>query len=722
MKRLTILLTILAVAVPARAGALRGSVVDAKTLQPLPGATVSVEGTLRGTSSGPDGQFLITRLAAGTYGVAVSMVGYQRRTLAGLVVDEDDTVTLQIRMDAVALQTDPIIVTASRREQSLQESPVSVSVMDATGLQSRTVVTFDEALRYIPGVNVTESQVSIRGSSGYNRGAGSRVLMLVDGIPMLTGDTGEINYDILPVNEIDRIEVVKGASSALYGSNALGGVLNLITRPIGEEPLTYLSTYGGLYNAPSHNEWKWADGARGLFGISASHERRIADFSFRAFLSMAGDDSYRRSDLRHRFNGSLKLRYDISAASALTVNAGLMDLQRDNFLYWQDLHNALLSPDDQVGDRVHSTRFFANGIYQHTVSSSAMHSVRALWFRNHFTDSISEPGNNSTSDVLRGEYQLTLAAGTTHLLTAGAEGNLDLVRSNLFGERSGGGIAAYLQDEIRLLEDLRLTLGARFDLQDVDSLEITSQLNPKAALVYMPIPGTSLRSSVGRGFRAPTVAEAFTETYAGGLLIVPNPALRPERSWSFEVGVNQLLSDVATFDVSGFLTTYSDLIESGFNAAGQAQFSNVTDASVAGFEVASSVELLERALFLDAAYTYVYPRDRTRDDLLKYRPRHLAYVSGHGHLWIFTLGAEFRYASRVERIDEEFVNLGIIKDGDARVPISVFDLRASADFTRYDVPLVATFNVKNLFQYNYVELIGNLAPPRVAVLRLDVRL
>jgi iron complex outermembrane receptor protein len=137
---------------------------------------------------------------------------------------------------------------------------MSVSTMDAGSISRRNIITLDDALRYVPGVNLTEYQVNVRGSSGYSRGAGSRVLLLVDGIPFVTGDTGEMNFETLPVGQIERVEVVKGAASALYGSSALGGVINVITKRIPEQPETRIRAFGGFYGTPSFPQWDWGGG------------------------------------------------------------------------------------------------------------------------------------------------------------------------------------------------------------------------------------------------------------------------------------------------------------------------------------------------------------------------------------------------------------------------------------------------------------------------------
>jgi len=725
---LLVLVLLSAACVLAQSGTIIGRVVSKSDREPLVGANVLLGGTLRGTVTDADGEFTFTGVPAGIYSITISLIGYERVTRMNIRVSPAETTNVTVDLIPSPIQTAPVVVTASKREQSLQESPVSVSVMDATSIAYRNSVTIDDALRYIPGVNITQDQVNVRGSSGYSRGAGSRVLILVDGIPFITGDTGEINFETIPVGQVERIEVVKGASSALYGSSALGGVINVITKPISQTPETHIRTYGGFYSTPSYRQWEWTSDTRYFDGLSLSHSRRIGDVGLLVHGSRKADDGYRQNDFRRRYNGYLKVKYDPTAYSALTGAFNILHQKRASFLYWKNLTEALVPPADQLGDGVQSTRFSMSSQYGHILSEKLMLTTRAIWFRNDWRDTIIDTlGNRSKSDVVRGEVQTTWTLDEANIMTAGIEGNYDRVGSNIWGSHTGSGMALYAQHEIKFIEELRLTLGARYDFQDLDSLSSNSQLNPKLGIVYTPQPGSAVRASFGRGFRSPTVAEAFISTTAGGFLIVPNPALLPERSYSYEVGGSQALGEIASLDLAFFLTDFSDLVETGFDTLGRGVFSNVTRARITGLETSLKCGLFDRALLLDASYMYISPRDRTRDDVLKYRPRNLFYASVLARFGMFTLGSDFRHLSRIERIDDEFVAplLGrppIIPDGDQRVSIYVTDLRFGADFSTLDVPLTASLNVNNIFQYNYVELIGNMAPPRSVVLVLETRL
>jgi iron complex outermembrane receptor protein len=714
-----------------RAGAVGGSVVGRVTGRdsgdPLAGTTVLVQGTVRGTTTNPKGEFRLSGLPAGRYRLVFSMVGYHREIVADVVVVEGSEKALTVAMTPTPIQTEQVIVTASKRQQSLEEVPVSISVLDATAIAERNAVTIDDALRYIPGVNLTGFQVNIRGSSGYSRGAGSRVLMLLDGIPFITGDSGEMNFESIPVNQVERIEVVKGASSALYGSNALGGVVNIITKPISETPETVLRTYGGYYNNPSNGQWTWSDHRRFLHGMSVSHARAAGDLGMVFFASRQRDEGYRQNDARTRYNVYLKTREDFSALNSLTLTFGLLYQYGGQFLYWRNLDSALLPPALQQTDNIKSVRYFTSGLYNDVLSENALLTVKGIWYHTDWGfEAIHQLGRNeSLADALEAEGTLTLLLGEIHTLTLGLASRTDIVTADLFGNHTGYGWALYGQDELKLAENLTVTVGARYDYQALGLSEPSGQLNPKAAIAFTPVSGTALRGSIGRGFRMPSVAEAFLTGEVTNLTALPNTGLRPERSVSYEAGLSQSISDWGKFDLAAFRTDFAELIEAGLLVSSSntpyIQWRNVTKARVQGFETSLSLALLQGGLRLNAGYTYVSPEDLTTKDFLKYRPRHVLTTNLQAHVGWCMAGADFRYISRVDRIDDELVELGIIPDGDERVPIYVTDARVGVDLGAAHLPFTLTLNVNNIFQRNYVELIGNLMPPRTYVLTLEAR-
>lgn len=707
------------------AGSIRGRVMVETSDEPLSGANVRILGTNKGAVTDAYGEFRIGDISLGTYTVGFSMIGFQKVTTKVDVKEAEETF-VEVRLKEAPLQSEQVVVTASKREQSLQDVPVSISVLDATQISYRNSVSLDEALRYVPSVNMTGPQINIRGSSGYSLGAGSRVLMLLDGIPFIAGDTGELIFEAIPAGHIDRIEVVKGASSALYGSNALGGVVNVITKPVASVPETYVRTYGGLYSKPTFDQWKWSDKKRYLHGQSAGVSRRFGDFGMSAFFSRQVDDGYRENDFRRRYNVFLKARQEFTSSSSLTLNAGFLHQFSGQFLFWRSLDSALIPPIKNQTDNLKSTRYYVSGLFNTILSDNTLITTKAMWSHNlwGFQQMGDAERTESKSDGFRAEISARVSLGDHHIVTAGVDGNLDVIGGAMFESRTIGGLALYAQDEITLSEKVSLTLGARFDLQSVGLTERSLQFNPKTAIVYNIAEGTSLRASFGRGFRVPSVAEAFIAAGGGFVRGVPNTDLKPERSTSYEVGISHQVFEQGSIDVAAFRSDYDNLIEPGLIIAEQnlnVQWRNVTSARVQGFETALKLGFFEDNLIYSLGYTYVYPEDRTKNDILKYRPRHLFYTNASVRLDWLSVGGDFRFVSRADRIDNELVETGIVPDGDERTDILVADFRLGADVSLGGVSLITTLNVKNAFQRNYVELIGNMMPPRTYLLSLEAR-
>jgi iron complex outermembrane receptor protein len=158
-----------------------------------------------------------------------------------------------------------------------------------------------------------------------------------------------------------------------------------------------------------------------------------------------------------------------------------------------------------------------------------------------------------------------------------------------------------------------------------------------------------------------------------------------------------------------FQNEYYDMIEPGIDPEdGLVFFSNLVRARIQGGEAGVILNLLPGELSLSFSYTYLWARDLETGTALRYRPRNIFYSGLDFRKWNFDLGINFRYTSRVEEIDDELVDLGIVVDGDLRVPVYTTDINIGYNFITYGLPLNIYINAKNIFNYNYVELIGNI--------------
>ncbi|MBM4165585.1 MAG: TonB-dependent receptor [Ignavibacteria bacterium] len=712
-------------------GIITGTVFNKETNEKLIGANIVLQKTVIGTTSDANGNFTLKNISVGNYSLAVSLISFQKEIVNNISVNENEATFVKIFLTPTSIQTSEVIVTANRSPQSLLEIPVSVSVVDAAKISQRNALSADQSLRYVSGVNVSEGQINIRGFSGYTKGVGSRVLLLVDGMPLLAGDTQEIIWEAIPVSQITKIEILKGAGSATYGSSALGGVVNIITKEISETPTTNTKLYGGMWEQPRYKSWRWSSRERLLNGISFSRSEKLNDAVgvFYGF-SRTQDDSYKLNDYWRRWNIFSKLNYTISSNEKLIVNFSLLHQRRGNFFYWKSLEEALVPADDQMRERVETMRMNASFSYTHIVQENLSYTFRGNFFFANWKNIAALTNKDSTQTHSRSFasslelfYNYQMREQTN--FTFGVEAKSNLIRANLFGERNSNGFAAFIQEEEKFSEFVRTTIGVRGDFSKVDSINGVGEINPKVGIVYTPTIGTTLRASMGSGFRAPSVAELFIEANSGAFTTKPNPKLLPEKNWSFEIGANQVLSKEMLFDVSLFECEFKNLIEPHLvnvpNVAGLAiRFDNVSRARVYGAEMSLQTSLFENTLQSEISFTHVVSNDVNSNQSLKYRPRNLFYVSSTANIFGMQLGADFRSLSRVEKIDDEFV--GIIPQGERRVPIYVLDVRLIKEFSFQNFFLTTSLQANNILQYYYNEFIGTIAPLRNFVLTVEMKM
>ena len=683
-----------------------GIVVDSKS-NPIIGVNVIVLNTNLGAATDENGNYEITNLSPGTYTIEFSAIGYEKLKKEDVVV-QNSSLTIDVVLRQAVIESDEVVVTAGKYEQKKSELPVSTEVISGKEFAERNFSNLEDAIRHVPGVVMTEDQVSIRGSSGYSRGTGARALVAIDGIPFYTGDTGEIVWEMIPVTEMQKIEIIKGAASSLYGSAAIGGVINSITRNISDEPLTIVNAFYGMYDKPYYSEWDWSGERRPFNGLTLSHSNRIGNFGFNVSFTRLEQSSYRQDDDFKKYIGFLKTVYDFTPTSSLTFIANTFNKRAGQFLYWKNSHNALVPPDQNIGDRIETNRYLFGLIYKSLIGDKFLLNIKTSYYSNYFKDNETIP-NESTSNLYRGEAQINTNLTDFIVLTSGVEGNFSRVNSSLFGNPDAFGTGVYVVTDIKFSFPLIASIGVRYDFSKLDSLEGSGAISPKLGLNYKLLSNLIFRTSLGTGFRAPTLSEAFTSTSTSGITVKPNPDIKSEHNLTFEFGVNYIPLNLLNIDLSIFNNEYYDMIEPGIDPTdGKIVFSNLIRARIQGFESSIIIDVFPKELSLSFSYTYLWARDLENGLALRYRPRHIFYSSLDFTKWNFDAGINFRYTSRVEEIDEELIDLGIVVDGELRVPVYTTDLNFGYNFLSMGIPLNINLNVKNIFNYNYIELIGNL--------------
>lgn len=683
---------------------------------PLPNVNIIISETKTGTSSNLNGVYIIENLPKGIYNIEFSSIGYELKSVRLLI--ENKSLEFNVILIEKPVESEQVIITAGKYEQVKSELPVSAEVLGADLLAKKNFINLEDALRYVPGINMTSDQISIRGSSGYSRGAGSRVLLAIDGLPFYTGDTGETIWEVIPLTALDRIEIIKGAASSLYGSTAIGGVVNLITKKIPETQYIFLKSYIGAYDKPSYDEWDWSGEYRMFNGQTLAYANTFGNLGITASFSRLENLGYRLNNFSKRYIGFIKSDMKFSSNSSLSLLANLFTKRSGNFVYWRNSRNALVPPETDIGQAVNSSRHMFGAIYNHILSDNILLNVKGSYYYTDWDDG-AIPNNASTTDQFRGEVQLNSSLSNSVMLISGIEGSGSQVNSNLFGNPSSESFGAYSHADWRFNFPLIASIGIRYDYNKLDTLSGSNAISPKLGLNYKFSDDLIFRTSLGTGFRAPTPAEAFTSTTASGITVKPNPDLKSETNLTIEGGVNYKPFNPVTVDVVLFHNEFYDFIEPGIDITdGLVIFDNVTRARIQGFEAQISIDVKDFNTIVSLGYTYLWARDIEEDKELKYRPRHIFNSMLDYTLGSFLAGVDFRYWSRVENIDEELI--AFIPDARLRVEVFILDLRAGYNFTFGNLPLKFFLNANNVLNYNYVELIGNLAPIRNYSLSLEL--
>ncbi|MGH7568386.1 MAG: TonB-dependent receptor [Gemmatimonadales bacterium] len=690
----------------------------------IPAAQVTVDGTSLGAVADPRGQFRIPGVPGGPVTIIARAVCYHPLSQP-VELPAGDSLSLDLvlarawglhcdqgQINPVALS--PVVVSAAKRSQLLEEAVTSVALIDSTDLDRRAVNTVDEAVDKAPGVQFLNGQVNIRGSTGYVQGLGSRVLLLVDGVPANQGDRGGINWDLVPVDQVERVEVVKGAGSALYGSAALGGVVNLITR---ELPLGFharVRATGGAYADPPHAEWRFRDqtGLHGGLDIGASYGSET--LRGRVAAGARHSDGYREQDERDHWQVASKGEWHASPITRVDL-AGAWAVDR----YQVPLLWCIRTACDDAGQeyqpfkvdasargaRTDSRKGYLAATVSRTPSERLAWQGRGSWIRTHFTDYQQGDDDYAVANRLGAELRVESHPAAERVVTVGAEAALADVVSNIFGMHTQGEYAAYGESE-RHVGAARLTGGARIDFLAVDGGGLSAVVSPRIGAVLLATGGGTWRASVGHGFRAPSLAERFVRTRVEPFEVIPNPDLRPEKAWSFELGhTRELAMGLARVDAALFWTEARQLIEPHIEPAVlQIQFRNVTRARLAGLDLAITASPGTPKLVTSLGYTLLQARALAHDGLperpLAFRPHHLLTLGADYTSGPVTVGGDYRYMSRLERVE--------IFPDDPRVAASIIDVRAG--YTRG--PITTRVQIANALNY-----IHNLVPRTLAPVR-----
>ena len=697
-----VMLTASAASAQGGTGSVNGIIRDAETGVPVEGASVQVRGTLLTTVTNAQGQFTLAGVPTSPHTIRYIAIGYAADSVPGFTLKPGEARTLDLTMHRTALDLQEIVVTASRLSERRAETPASVAVLPFSEILSRNVSTINRALEFVPGVTFNgPDQMDIRGSTGFARGVGSRVLMLLDGHPALSADGGEINFRALPVIDLARTEVVKGAYSALYGSNALGGVVNLITSPVDDRPTTAARAHFDAYDVPSN--YQWSDGLLNSQGLELQHSRRLGPMGARAFVGYQGTDGYTQNGQNHIWMARVKFQALPTATHQWDAFALYTNEKSQEFLTWRaDSLPFEVSPQF-LGDYARDQVFLSGATVAAIATASTLLKISPFltWnsSQNEFTanqdhHAAIKPGINAA---------LTRSLSARNSLTLGGDAAYTWVSSNFIGTPQIVDAAVFVQDEARLGANLKGEAGFRADYHDASTAQSEFVISPKIGASLRLSNSVTMRSSIGAGYRAPSAIEQFVNTFQFGFQVIPNPALQGERSWSAEIGTSAVLWNRLQVDAAVFGSRYSNLIGPSPIPGSSPltfQFQNIANARVLGLDLGANATINPRWLNLAATFLYLDSRDLDTGLPLPYRSQFnvtgtVTTLSGHA-------GVDVRYRTAVEEV--------LAYPLDARQNIVLFDLRLDYRL----VGVLWQLKVSNVFNTFYTDVLErNPGAPRM---------
>jgi len=708
--------SLLPLAAQEKTGWITGQVTDKETEETLPGANIYLKHNMAiGTVSDFNGHYRL-KIPAGTWRVVCSYTGM--KTLEKEVtVAPGQQVVVNFPMEIFSKQFKEVVVKAGKFDRKLEEQTVSIEVMKARLIEERNTTNISQALDLMPGVNIIDEEPQIRGGSGFTFGVGSKVAVFIDDLPIITGDNGKPDWSLIPVENINQVEVVKGASSVLSGSAALSGAIYIHTQFPGLEPETRVKVFGGIYTPPPAPAAKWWNGLNWSSGATFQHARQInknrTDLVIGAFLERAGnyigapkpgplvhvENELTDKDMtnyRARVNFNLRHRSKKVNGLSYGLNGNMMYSETARPLAWLDDTTYFYRAYPDAIIKGNNLTFYFDPFIKY---------VSELGFKHEFINRVMVANkdliNDQSNDVVMmfNQYQYSKSfANLGHLdFIGGISSNYTHSHANMYAASGSPdnyvwNVSIFTEIEKNIHGLLNLSGGVRLehfilndsirDIQPVVRAGATLKLGQE----------TYLRSSLGQGYRFPTITERFIRTTAGSIGVFDNPDLKPEKSWNAEMGLKQgfKFSHFYGFlDIAYFYQIYENTIQYLFGfwdptyqfAIAGFKFVNTGKSRVNGLDI--SVNGTSRSgndwqVNYLIGYTYVMPVVEDPDyvythdynpgghtefsyrttsvdpsrGILKYRYLHTAKANLDVTWKHLTVGGSFKYFSKIVNLDK----------------------------------------------------------------------
>lgn len=672
---------------------LQGKVVDEEG-QPVLCATVRLEKTTIGAVTNDQGEFVFKDVPNGEYVMRTSRMDFE--TLKQNVSQSDENLLIQLKKSYLNLNE--VVVTGTGTYHRLKDTPVPVEVITAKEISNTGALNFEDALAALSTSIATKGAYNIVMSGLRNK----QVLILVDG-KRLAGDVGGDNdLERIDMSNIRRVEIVKGGASSLYGSEAMGGVINIITNTpqnkVDVVSSTRISKYG-QFNQNTNVGFKL-----GKFVSQTTYQRRqtegwqLSKYEIKSLSKPTRDtlvETGKQAMAAYKSNTvSQKFVYNLSKRSSIYTKGVYYDKKTDRpyadyvyDMYYKD-YNFSLGGDYHFRKHVNYITF--DSYYDNY---------------EYYKDYLKKSGKFEAGDrdmtkrqrlfntTIKGVFSL----GDNNKLNTGLDFMNEYMKNpeSLAESQSAYSIAFYAQDEIKVIERLSLVAGFRLLHHETFKNKFTPKLSAMYALDHF-----NFRASYAAGFRAPNLQELYYDKTSGSMVSQGNIDLKPERSNYFSLNT-EYISDLFTASVTGYINNIKDIIDREVQpltpedeAGGiktRYMYNNVSKARTQGIDVAINT-FLGSGFSIGLNYSYLDARNRVDNKPLFGSSRHTGTLNGNWNKQWSDYNLNINLNSRLQ-------SKVFYSDMEAR-PFQLWNIAIKDSYTgRKGIVIEHGFGVENIFNF-----------------------
>jgi outer membrane receptor for ferrienterochelin and colicins len=550
---------------------IHGRVIDASDNQALSGVVVSIDGKMQFLISAENGSFSFRVSNPGVYKLSASMIGYADYKQTIILKEKLDT-NLIIGLTPVVENMETVVITGTRTEKRLKEVPVLTQVILPERLKDMGITTINAALEHeVPGLNL--SQFTYRQKVTFQGMNAKYLLFLVDGERIAGEMDGDVDYNRLNLDNVERIEVVRGASSALYGSNAIGGVINIITKKqvaaLNVNAYSKISDYGDFSAGSS-------------FGIKKSKIRSHTGINFKQTDGyLIPGDTLRSMTQDKMKSATLNQLFDYSFTEKLRCIAN------GNFFYNRVYDGSIIPAHHAYAGiggyikAIYNKDSVTNFEITHAADNYIAYNV---YFKN----------NNKHSKYSTDWQQNTRLLSNFNTLIGNIVLGIEYKTENIYSFRvidttqEATEKTAFIQNDYKINNYFSFVTGARATYHSHYGFNAVPKVSAMASLGSL-----ILRASFGMGYRSPTLKEMYYDfEHMGMFRLTGNPNLKPERS-EYEGFSMEINHSIHNLSINLYRNYVKDMIVNNWIEPKVGQYVNIATAQILGMDVMDKIVLFK---------------------------------------------------------------------------------------------------------------------------------